>query len=91
MINTTRRLLSRSLVVRPRRTADEEIGQRSESLDDPLLDVVGQPGSGDGRSEDDGLDEDAGEEELAIGHPRQLDGASKDVGEQQHEHDRLDR
>src|SRR5439155_5907724 len=58
--------------------------------DDALLQVVGEPDGGDAGPERDGLGEDAGHQVFAVAGPVYLDRAAEHVGEQQHEHDRLD-
>src|SRR5262249_27482497 len=65
-------------------------GQRTEPVDDPLLQVVGERHGGDAGAERHGLGEDPGHQVLAVVDPGYLDGAPEHVGEQQHEHDRLD-
>ena len=66
--------------------------QRPEPLDEALLEILGEADAGGERAEHDGLDEDAGHQEVDVvvdaGH---LDRAAEDVAEHQHEDDRLDR
>src|SRR5829696_6057634 len=73
---TTNRLRTVSDRVRPASTAERAIGQGDASL---------------GGAEDHRLDKDPGHQEVdVVLDPRHLDGAAEHVGEQQHEHDRLD-
>jgi hypothetical protein len=65
--------------------------QRPEPVDDALLHVVGEAVAGERRAEDDGLGEDAGDQELlVVDVAGRVDGAAEHVGEEQHEHDRAD-
>ena len=63
----------------------------TETLDQTLVQVLGEP---DGRAhgaEDDRLHEDARHQELDVVAARDVDGPAEDVGEEQHEHDGLQR
>jgi ABC-type Zn2+ transport system substrate-binding protein/surface adhesin len=79
--------------VRPTSTAERVHRHRAEAVDDPALEVLGQADSGLRCAEGHGLHEDAGQQEVDVLHPlreRPLHRAAEHVGEQQHEHDRLD-
>ncbi len=65
--------------------------QRPEPVDDALLHVVGEPRAGERGAEGDGLGEDPRDEELLVVAALHVDRPTEDVGEQQHEHDRLQR
>ena len=83
-------LRTTSLIVRPSRYADEYIGQRSQPVDEPLAQVLGDAEPGVDGTEQHGLGEDPGDHELLVvavaGHG---DRAAEHVHEQHHEHDRL--
>ena len=66
-------------------------GQGAEPVDHAPRHVLGQGDAGLGGAEDHRLDQDPGHQEVdVVLDPRHLDGAAEHVGEQQHEHDRLD-
>ena len=64
--------------------------QRAEAVDQPLLQVLGEPERGHEAAERHRLDDDPGHQEVDVVVARRLDRAAEDVDEEQHEHDRLD-
>jgi hypothetical protein len=64
--------------------------QRPKAVDHPGGQVLGQADTGGRRTEDDGLHEDAGHQEVDVGDAARLDGPAEDVAKQEGEHDRLD-
>ena len=69
MTTRTRTLLTTSVRVRPVSTADGDIGSDRNRSMMPFLMSSARPAPGDGGAEDDGLGEDAGDEELAVALP----------------------
>ena len=65
-------------------------GQRTQPVQEPLVQVAAQPDAGVQRGEQRVLHDDAGQREHQVGVRRAGDGATEHVGEQQQEHDRLD-
>ena len=65
--------------------------QRSEPVDEPLREVLGQPEGRHEPAEGDVLHDDPGDQEVDVVVARRADRPAEHVGEQQHEHDRLDR
>ncbi len=65
--------------------------QRAEAVDQALLEVLGEAQRGDEAAEGHRLDDDPGHQEVDVAVAGRADRAAEDVGEEQHEHDRLHR
>ena len=76
-------------MLRPTRTEAREIGSDLEPVDDPLLQVVGEPHRDDRGREHHGLHHDPGQQELPVVRAGDRDRPAEHEGEQQHEHHRL--
>ena len=61
----------------------------AEAVDDPVRGVVGQTDGGESGIEHDGLREDPRHQELAV--RAAAEGRAEDIGEEEDEHQRLDR
>jgi hypothetical protein len=65
--------------------------EMAQPINEALAEVFRESDGGIAGTEHGGLGEDTGDQELLVSEARHLDGATEDIAEEQHEHDRLQR